>query len=174
MTGGENATSPVEHRPKVIATTRLDLADVDGHADTQWPRLAPVRCGERPLNLARRRDDGSDIGEGKIDAVTDTLDHAPSGRLHRCHDDPVVLGDGGAHRARIHLPKNSRVLDVGEQEGERLHLQLGLEQQRSVLIEDPPLQLLKLRRRLESQLVREVGARLLVCAQRLRLAAAAV
>src|SRR5919201_3964416 len=107
----ENATGPVEYRPEVIAAARLDLPDVDGHADAQWSSFAPVRCGERTLDLARRRDGGSDIGERKIDAVADTLDQAPSGRLHRCHEDAIVLGDRGAHRARVHLPKNSRVLD---------------------------------------------------------------
>src|SRR5919204_4200949 len=170
----ENATGPVEYRPEVIAAARLYLPDVNGHADAQWSRFAPVRGGEPALDLARRGEGGSDIGEGKIDAVADTLDNAPSGRLHRCHDDAVMLGDRGAHRARVHLPKNSRVLYVGEQKGERLHLQLGLKQQRTVLVEDPPLQLLELRRRLEPQLVSEVHAGLLVRAQRLRLSPAAV
>src|SRR5919204_2825953 len=96
----ENATRPIEHWPEVIAAARFYLPDVNGHADAQWSRFAPVRSGEPALDLARRGDGGADIGEGKIDAVADTLDNAPAGRLHRCHDDAVMLGDGCAHRLR--------------------------------------------------------------------------
>jgi hypothetical protein len=55
-----------------------------------------------------------------------------------------------------------------------LHLRLCIGQERGVLVQDEALQLLQLRRRLEAELVGQVGARLLVGAQRLRLPAAAV
>ena len=55
-----------------------------------------------------------------------------------------------------------------------LHLRLRLEQERRVLVEDPPLELLQLRRGLEAELLRQVRARLLVRAKRFRLTARAV
>ena len=70
--------------------------------------------------------------------------------------------------------RTRRVLDVGEQEGERLHLRLRLERERRVLVEDPPLELLQLRRGLEAELLSQVRARLLVRTERFRLTAGAI
>ena len=85
-----------------------------------------------------------------------------------------MLRDRRAHGVRVQLPEDGRVLDVGEQEGERLHLRLRLELERRVLVEDPPLELLQLRRGLEAELLRQVRARLLVRTEGFRLAAGAV
>ncbi len=83
-----------------------------------------------------------------------------------------MLRDGGAHGVRVQLPEDGRALDVGQQEGERLHLRLRLELR--VLVEDPPLEFLQLRRGLEAELLGQVRARLLVHAERFRLSAGAI
>jgi hypothetical protein len=172
--GSQQPTGAVEHGPEVVAAARLYLSHVDGHPDPQRSSFAP-RCGdESALDLARGGEGGADVGKREINAVPDTFDEASPGRLDGRHDEAVVLRDRGPHPFRVQLPQRGRVLDVGEQKCERLHLQFGLEQQRRVLVEDPPLQLPELRRRLEPEFVREVGARLLVGAQRLCLTAAAV
>jgi hypothetical protein len=85
-----------------------------------------------------------------------------------------VLGDRGAHRLRLHFPQDGRVLDIGQQEGDDLHLQIRLEQERRVVVEDPPLELMQLRRGLEAELLREVGAGFLVGAKSFRLATRSV
>ena len=85
-----------------------------------------------------------------------------------------MLGDRGAHGLRLHFPEDGRVLDIGEQEGDDLHLQLRLEQERRVLVEDPSLELLQLRRGIEAQFLRQVRSRLLVRAKSFRLTTRAV
>jgi hypothetical protein len=102
--------------------------------------------------LRRRR--SIRVGEDEVDAIADTLHEPSSGCLSGAQHDPVVLRDGGAHSVRVQLPEDGRALDVGAQEGKRLDLRLGLELEREVLVEDPPLELLQLRRGLQAELLR--------------------
>ena len=129
MRGGEQPAGAIEHRPEVVPCAGLDLADVDRHPHLQRLQLAPVGRGELALDPARGGDRRPDVRESEIDAVADALHDSPSGRLGCAEHEPVVLGDRGAHDLRVQLPEDGRVLDVREQEGERLHLRLRLEQE---------------------------------------------
>ena len=171
---GEHPAGAVHHRTEVVPAARLDLPDVDRHADAQRLQPAPVGRGEQALDLAGGGDRRADVGEREVDAVADALHDPSSRRLDRAEHDPVVLGDRGAHGLRLHFPEDGRVLDIGEQEGDRLHLWLRLEQERRVLVEDPSLELLQLRRGLEAELLRQVRARLLIRAKRFHLTTRAV
>jgi hypothetical protein len=97
------------------------------------------------LDLAGGGDGRADVRERDVHAVADALDNPAAGGLDRAEDDAVVLTHGRTHGLRVQFPQRRRVLDVGEQERKRLHLGLGLEQQRFVVVEDPPLELLQLR-----------------------------
>ncbi len=172
--GREHPAGPIEHRPEVVLAAGLHLADVDRHPHAQRLDLAPEDASEVALDLACGGDRSTRVREDEADAIADTLHEPASGRLGGAQHDPVVLRDGGAHGVRVQLPEDGRALDVGEQEGERLHLRLRLELERRVLVEDPPLEFLQLRRGLEAELLGQVRARLLVHAERFRLSAGAI
>ena len=102
------------------------------------------------------------------------LHHPPPGRLGAAQHYSVVLRDRGPHNLRVQLPEDSRVFDVGQQEGERLQLRLRLELEGGIVVQDPPLEVKQLRRGLEAELLSEVRARLLVRTEGFRLTAGAV
>ena len=170
--GREHPAGPIEHRAEVVRATRLHLADVDRHPHAQRLQLALVDGSEFALDLACGGDRSTRIREDEIDAVAHTLHEPPAGRFGGARHDPVMLRDRRAHGFRFQRPEDGRGLDVGEQEGERLNLRLHLE--RGVLVEDPPLELLQLRRGLEAELLRQIRACLLVRAECFRLTARAV
>ena len=145
MRGGEHAAGPVEHGAEVIAAAPLDLTHIDRHPDGERTGFAPARGRELSLGLAGGGDGCADVRERDVHAVADAFDNPAACGLDGAEDDAVVLTDGRPHCLRVQFPQHRRVLDVGEQERNRLHLRLGLEQQRLVVVEDPPLQLLQLR-----------------------------
>jgi hypothetical protein len=145
MRGGEHAAGAIQYRAEVVPAAGLHFADVDRHSHVQRLQLAPVGRGELTLGLAGGSHRCGDVGERKADAVPGALYEPPSGRLGRAQHDPIVLGDRRPHGVRVQLPGSGRVFDVGEQEGERLHLRLRLEQEGRLLVEDPPLEFLQLR-----------------------------
>ena len=115
-----------------------------GRAD----QAVPVRVGEQALDLAARGDGRADIGEREVDAVADALHDPSSRRLGRAEHDPVVLGDHGAH-VRLH---SQRTVESSTSVSRKATVctWLRLEQERRVLVEDRPLELLQLRRGLEA------------------------
>ena len=165
----QHPAGSIENGSEVVTRPGFDLSDVDRHSHQQGTRLRPLGRCEAELDLLGRRQRGSDICEGGIDPIADALDDPAPCRLHGTAHDLVVALDRRSHRGCLHLPQHRRVLDVGEQEGERLDLRLSLEEERGVVIQDPVLQLPKLRRGIEPELLDEICACLLKSAQGLRL-----
>ena len=126
MSSGEHPARAVHHRTEVVPAARLDLADIDRHAHAQRLQPVPVGLREETLDFAGGTDRGADVGKRQVDAVADAFHNPTARRLDRAEHDPVVLGDYGAHGLRLHFPEDGRVLDVGEQEGNDLHLRLRL------------------------------------------------
>lgn len=149
MGGGEDTAGSVEDGPEVVPPPRLDFARVDRHPDAQRLTHRPVLPGELELDRPRGGHGGADVREGGVEPVPDPLDDPAAGSLHAGVHDLVVPRDSRSHRLRLELPQRRGVLDVHQQEGDDLDLRLDLEQERLVVVEDPVLQLPKLRRGLE-------------------------
>ena len=160
---------PVEHGAEVVAVAALDLSDVDRHPHEQLAGLEQVDRGQLALDLLGGRDGCADVGEDRVDPVADAFDDASSRALEGRPHDPVVPLDGGPHLLGLQLPEHGRVLDVGEQERQRLDLRLNLELERRIVVQDLLLELAETGGGVEPELLEQVGTSLLVGAERLRL-----
>ena len=115
----------VEGRPEVVGIAGLGRARVEGHSGAQRAGLGPGRVAQPSLGLDRRRHCRERVDEDRQDAVAESLDDRPALRLDRGAEDPIVLGEGGAHPLAVLFPEAGAALDVRDQEGCRRRGRLG-------------------------------------------------
>ena len=171
MARRQDSAATVEHGPEVIGSPRLDVPDIDRHPGPQGTGLAPFHWLKGPLGLSGGFHRAPHVGEDRVEAVPDPLHHSPSGALNGLGDDPVIRRGRLPHVSRTQLPQDRRVLDVGEEEHERLHPRLGLQDEGSILPKDLSLQFSERRGGVDPELLRQDGPGLLVGAQRFGLPA---
>jgi len=102
---------------RVAGNRPVYLTRVDGHADPQRGRPAPLRREEGLLpgqggdERRRRR------GEGRAQPVPGVTEDMTAGGLHRLAEQLVVPAEVAGHGVLVAFPTPGAGLDVGEEEG---------------------------------------------------------
>ncbi len=94
--------------------------------------------------------------------------------LETCRQRPVILDQSPFRRFAIRVPRLCRDVDVAGEHGLAGVAALRRADQRRIVVEDAPLELLQLRRRIDPDLLDECSVQPTVSTERLRLAALAI